>query len=248
MNKLFIIGTLLFLIVKGYGIDKSNELKTKNKDSLKEGSVIDLVHKKEALTLSIPEKITIENSNHLSESDKNDWSKNMPWIGAIVIGILTVGGNFIVSKYNRDSNNTVAFSQMENAKTIASQQMEQLRINSERDFNKTVLSASRQLWINDFRVVISELLSLVSLFIDKQKMPDDNTYKLDLLIIKAELMLTNESSQIELRMKLGEIKKCCFDIMADNKNFDDLINLLDLIKTRTLQVIEEELEKAKKGL
>lgn len=56
---------------------------------------------------------------------------------------------------------------MENAKSITSLQKEHLRINSERDFNKTVLSATRQLWISDFRTLISELISLIDVFSQK---------------------------------------------------------------------------------
>lgn len=41
---------------------------------------------------------------------------------------LTVGGNVFISRQSRKGNSTVALQQMENAKSIASLPMEQLRI------------------------------------------------------------------------------------------------------------------------
>lgn len=245
MKKLFTIVTLFCILFEGYAISKNNNPVTNStKEPVKTPMRVD---EHEALRISIPDKIFIQSSIDKSEIEKKDWSKNMPWIGAILIGFLSVGGNVIISRYSRKSNATVALQQIENAKEIASKQMEQLRINSERDFNKTVLSGTRQLWINDFRTVISELLSLIAVFSQKQTMEVENNYQLNLLLTKAEFMLSDESSQIELRNKLINLKECCTDVMADNKSFDDLETIVSSIKISTLMILKEEFEKAKKG-
>ena len=244
MKKLFTIVTLFFILFEGYAISKNSNPVTNPKEPIKTPM---RVYKHEILKISIPDKIFIQSSIDKPEIEMKGWSKNMPWIGAILIGFLTVGGNIIISRYSRKSNATVALQQIENAKEIASKQMEQLRINSERDFNKTVLSGTRQLWINDFRTVISELLSLVAVFSQKQTMELESNYQLHLLVTKAEFMLSDEPSQIQLRNKLGNLKECCTHVMADNKSFDDLETIVSSIKINTLIVLKEEFEKAKKG-
>lgn len=232
---------------EGYSMTKNSNPVTDSKESDKTVNFKMKGDKQETLRVSIPDKIFEQSSNDKSEAQMKDWSKNMPWIGAIIIGFLTVGGNVFISRQSRKGNFTVALQQMENAKSIASLQMEQLRINSERDFNKTVLSGTRQLWISDFRTVISELLSLIAVFSQKQIMVEESNYQLYLLVTKAEFMLSNELSQLELRNKLSELKICCIDVMMETKSFDDLETIVSSIKINTLNILKEEFEKARKG-
>lgn len=248
MKKIFI--TILFnLIFEGYSMQKNSQSFTKSIEEKK----IEIVKKgadnnQKKLNISIPDEIFVHNSNDKSENEMKDWSKNMPWIGAIIIGFLTVGGNVYISTQSRKSNSTVALQQMENAKVIAFQQMEQLRINNERDFNKTVLSGNRQLWISDFRTVISELLSLIAVFSQKQIMKDEDIHQLHLFVTKAEFMLTDDQSYTELKNKLGELKINCLEVMMQNKSFEDLELIVSVIKSNTLIVLKEEYEKARKGI
>lgn len=62
----------------------------------------------------------------------------MPWIGAIIIGVLTVLTNIFINRQIRKSNIEIIESQLANVREI-----------NQRDFNKTVLSGNRQMWIND---------------------------------------------------------------------------------------------------
>jgi hypothetical protein len=71
----------------------------------------------------------------------------MPWIGAILIGILTVLANYIINIQIRKTNTESIDKQLINAREI-----------NQKDFNKTVLSGNRQAWINDLRDIISKVL------------------------------------------------------------------------------------------
>ncbi|MGJ1501417.1 hypothetical protein [Sphingobacterium multivorum] len=227
MNKLIFI-PLLLLALGTQNSPKPKETINRVVDS----SIVDKPVKYD-VSVSLPDKLTIKSDNNKEEEN---WTKNMPWIGAIIIGFLTVGGNVLISKQSRKSNSA-----------IAEKQIEQLRINSERDFNKTVLSSSRQLWVNDLRSLISELLTLASVFSIKQQMEPDNLHKLYFLVTKAELMLSNNSDHLPLTQQLLNLKNCCSDIMMQKKGFDVLEYEIETIKTETVLVLQKEIEKASRG-
>lgn len=60
--------------------------------------------------------------------------------------------------------------QINNSKEIALFQIESVRKSVQIDFNKTVLSGSRQSWINELRVLISKILSKTMTISAKQNM------------------------------------------------------------------------------
>lgn len=173
------------------------------------------------------------------------WSKNMPWIGAIIIGILTFLGNLIVSHYTRKSNKTVALKQIENSRIIAEQQMQLLKTNSERDFKKTIISGSIQLWISDFRNIISEILSTIEIVRFNEVLNDDSIKKIHFLLSKCEIMLGSLSYDL-LANKLKELKEICLEIPTGNKQFYHLDELITQIRMESLLVLSEQSELAQK--
>ena len=188
---------------------------------------------KDTVVHIIPAKFQIENLTN-QNSQEFDWSKNMPWIGAIIIGLTTVGANLIISNLSRRSSLKIAERQMDLAKT-----------NSERDFKKTVISLNKQSWINDFRTNISDLISLAIVLATEQKFESEDHIKLLQLVTKAELMLSTDSKHKILSQSLEKVKNCCIDIIAGNSNIETLHTIITDIKLLTLEIISNEWEKAR---
>ena len=220
---------LFLFVLHLHGFSKIQGSTIKHSDSSDENKSV-----KYEVSVSVPDKILIKSNN---EEKLESWSKNMPWIGAIIIGLLTVAGNVLISSQSRKAN-----------AIVAEKQIQQLKLNSERDFNKTVLSGSRQLWISDFREVISELLSIVSIFSLKQHMEQESLNRLHLLVAKAELMLTTEKEHLRLVEQLLLLKNCCSDIMMEKKEIEVLEAEVLAVKTQTVLVLHKENEKAYRGM
>ncbi|WP_412476187.1 hypothetical protein [Flavobacterium sp. TBRC 19031] len=201
---------------------------------------------KDTIVLSTPSVLQIKSVSD-NDADNFDWSKNMPWIGAIIIGLSTVVANIITSNLLRKSNSAAIKQQTENAKTISDEQLELARSNSERDFKKTVLSTTRQLWISDFRNILSELLSITAIFSLSQKMEGESNFKFNLYLTKAELMLTDSPNHSELKKQLDELKNCCLGIMMQTKSVEEMELIVSKIKTQTARILSEEWEKASKA-
>jgi hypothetical protein len=191
--------------------------------------------KSDSLIVKTPDK-TILQSDPQKEIQKVDWGKNMPWIGAIIIGLTTLCVNLFISYQTRRSSVEIAKLQMNLAKE-----------NNERDFKKTVLSSSRQLWITDFRNTISELLSLSFVICIEKNLESTNRHKLQLLVTKAELLLSGDANYSELSKLLTDLKVCCIGVIAENQSIDDLENIITDIKEMSSSVINMEWDKASKA-
>jgi len=175
-----------------------------------------------------------------------DWQKHMPWIGAVLVGILTLITNILMSRYSRKSNQVVAEKQIISAKDIALAQIENARKNSQLEFNKTVLSGNRQSWINDLRELISKILSCTSSISVKQVITNDEFENLRFLITKAELMLNSEKDKNFISALL-ELENCCFDILIRNKDISDIQEYIENVKHHTQKTLKSEWERVKKG-
>lgn len=207
----------LFTLSSFKDVDPAQKLQTQHKDTI--------IH-------IVPDKLTVENVSNIN-SHEFDWGKNMPWIGAIFIGFATVGANLIISKLSRSSSLQIAEKQMELAKA-----------NSERDFKKTVISLNRQSWINDFRINISDLISLAIILATEHKFESEDHIKLLQLVTKTELMLSTETSHTNLSKLLHKLKESCIETISGNSQFEDLENIITDVKLLTLQIIKSEWEKA----
>jgi hypothetical protein len=220
--------------------------KATNKDSLQKSGI----ENSKALTRDTI--ILLKNSRLViisaEKSDQpNHWQNQMPWIAALTVGILAFGANVLISYNSRRTNLETSNDQLDNATRLAISQIDQTRQNSERDFNKTVLSGNRQLWINEFRGTMTEILSSLSSFIIKGVVKDEEYTALKLLIIKTELMLTDDTDSTLVQI-LSDTQQCCFKITQNNSEVDELPQLIENIKTATLIKLKETWEKVKKGI
>lgn len=78
-------------------------------------------------------------------------------------------------------------------------------------------------------------------------MEDENNFKFNLLLTKAELMLSRNTSHLELKKQLEQLKNCCVEIMMENKTPYDLESIVSKIKDQTVTILNEEWEKASKA-
>jgi len=198
-------------------------------------------------TILVTAKMWSVKASLLDKSNNGfDFEKNMPWIAALSIGFLTVFANLYVSNRLRTSNLVVVEKQINNAQAIAIDQIQQSRRNSERDFNKTVISGARQIWINNLRDIVSDILALSSKFSMYQTISNDDANEIRLQIAKAELMLI-ASEYGGLLEIVKELEHCCKDIQIGNQSYECIDEILSRLKAQASIVLKEEWQKIKSG-
>ena len=175
-----------------------------------------------------------------------DLQKNMPWIGAFLVGLLSVFGTVLVNKKMRKSNKENSDSQLKQSKELILKQLEFANKNVQIEFNKTVLSGNRQVWINELRENISKIISNVFALSLKQSITNQELENLRFLIIKVELML-NKQGDVNFILALTELEECCLEILMRNKNFSDLNPYIDSVKSHAQVTLKTEWERVKKG-
>lgn len=175
-----------------------------------------------------------------------DIQKNMPWIGAFIVGVLSVFGTIIVNNQMRKSNKQNSDLQLAQSKELVLKQLEFANKNVQLEFNKTVLSGNRQVWINDLRENISKIISNVFALSLKQSISNQEIENLRFLIIKVELML-NKQSDANFILALTELEDCCLEILMSNKIFSDLKPYIDNVKSQAQLTLKTEWERVKKG-
>jgi CRISPR/Cas system CSM-associated protein Csm2 small subunit len=198
--------------------------------------------------------VILVNNNNISlilpsEKVKNnlDWQKHLPWIAAVFVGLLTVGGNIWMSSKLRSTSLEATRLQIESSTQISIAQISTAQRNSERDFNKTVLSGNRQVWITQLREMISQILASTASFIKRQGIMENEFEEIKLLIIKAELLL-NDQSDRDLIKALLDLQEICRDVILKLQPVEKLENSISEIKKYTKLKIHREWEKVKAGV
>lgn len=198
--------------------------------------------------------ITVINKNEFvlvspkeNKAGEDSWQKNMPWIAALLIGILTTGANIVISRNLKKTSLENTKAQLENATKLSLAQIETSRKNNERDFNKTVLSGNMQIWSNDFRDVIIKILAATSTFKIKGTITDQEFEAFRALIIRAELMLNLDKDGAFITA-LHSLQECFLAIQMSNQSVNDLDNHIDAVKIQTQAKLEKVWEKVKLGL
>ena len=181
------------------------------------------------------ETLNVLVENKTEKKSSFDIQKNMPWIGAILIGILTVLANYIINIQIRKTNTESIDKQLINAREI-----------NQKDFNKTVLSGNRQAWINDLRDIISKVLSKILSLSLKGKITHDELQELIYLITKAELMLNPEKDKLFIK-SLKELELCFIDIQREKKTFSDIEQFTSSVKKFTKRTLNTAWERVKSG-
>lgn len=190
--------------------------------------------------------LTIQLVTAKAEDKQSDWGKNIPWITAILIAILTVLTNIFISRKIALSQKEIALSQIEN-----SRKMVQL------DINKTVLSGNRQVWISTLRDSISDYIAKCHSYRikpdqvkSKYKEASQNTGNSDLTEIfrldtKIVLMLNSNEDDSKLLIKrLEQYTTSLFDetVITQPSEFY-LQEIINVTKT----ILKKEWEQVKKG-
>ncbi len=197
-----------------------------------------------------------------------DIEKNLPWIGAVLVSLLTIFANIYISRKSRketkeslnrqlESSGATTDKQLNNAKDIAISQIENSRKIVQLDFNKTVLSGNRQAWINTLRDAISEYIAMCNTYSikldqikSKGKEAAQNADTSDLkeilrLEFKIVLMVnSNEEDSKQLINQLGLYTKALFGepaIMQEPESIQQ--SIVEITKT----ILKKEWERVKKG-
>ena len=97
------------------------------------------------ITIKLPDKINIEDTSEKKENQ----SSNMPWVAALIIGILSAFINILVADRLKKSNERNIDRQLNNAKELALA-----------EFGATLGTKNRQDWIDRLRDSLSEFISL----------------------------------------------------------------------------------------
>ena len=120
-------------------------------------------NKLQTLNKLMPDTLKIQ-TIETSPVEKN-WvkEKNMPWIAAIIISILTVLTNILIAKSNLKSARKNLEQQIQSSTVIANNQIDSNREASLRQFKATLNTNNRQAWVTDVRNVISDLLTQAKL-------------------------------------------------------------------------------------
>lgn len=194
---------------------------------------------------NLPENVNV---TILSSDTANnfDWQKNMPWIGAIIVGGLTVLTNILINRRSLKTNREVINLQLENAKEIALAQLNNSRQIVQTDFNKTVLSGNRQAWINDLRNCMSKIISKLSSCSLSKKISLEEAEEIYYLITKVELML-NPEKDVEFIKNLNELHLTMYEITLGHKEYGALSPFEEKVKKSTQKTLKTEWERVKKG-
>lgn len=144
--------------------------------------------------------------------------KNMPWIGAIIIAILTVVTNILIAKSNLKSARKNLEQQIQSSTVIANNQIDSNRETTIRQFRATLNTNNRQAWVTDVRNVISDLLTQAKLLNIEFNASSINIEKKEILHEKVTY------SHIKLLLLLDPSKEHHKPTL---KSLVDLMNVLD---------------------
>lgn len=170
--------------------------------------------------------IVLEKSQliYVSKPEKKADVSPMPWIFASIVGVLTILANIYISYAARKTS---------------------IEINR-RDFNKTILSANRQIWISEFRGLMSEIISKYTFYIAKASINDLEFSEINLLLTKVELLITNSTTSAFTDVIL-KLRASSYEILKENSHIEELDSLLEELKIQTRETIKNEWELVKNG-
>lgn len=154
-------------------------------------------------------------SVHLEQDKKQSWSDKMPWIAALLIGILTIMANFSTSHFLG-----------KRAKEQLDRQLESSERMNEKQIKATVLSANRQKWIDELREKMTELRTIAGrlhLNLDKKhngkKLQSDER-------TKYEIRVEELYHHLRMMVKPDEL----LTDSEEDKNTRHFLELIDIVK------------------
>lgn len=200
---------------------------------------IDSIFKKTNLNHS--GKITIS-----SDSEKSIWEFFFPSLIILIVALIALGGTIYAGKKQRILSEKQLKEQLNQSQSTLKEQIKTARDTAELTFRQNVLSGNRQNWINKLRDIISEVISLVGITALKKRMSDDDFRQLNILLIKAELMV-NPDKDKEFIKALKALNLACLQVITGDKNYSDLTDYRTDVLNYTKTTLKTEWERVKKG-
>ena len=207
MQKITIFFILCFLSLIFFGQTNSDTAKCSLKTS---------IQSEKQVNFNLPDTVKFKEIVEKNESQFN-LEKSMPWLVALIIGILSVMVNFWVAHRLRQSNETNLQKQIDNVKDTTLTQ-----------FKATIGTKNRQDWINELRNTLSEYLTYsTKLTPDSSNTEEERKKCVEKVYqtkFKIELMINPEKEeQKELMGKVENILKVIVKKKEDYK-LEDIQN------------------------
>lgn len=235
--KIFMLTVLMLFTLTS----KSDTIKVINRDTTRN------------LTIS-PQKMQCFNDTIIHKgvliihSENSENEDSMPWIVALIIGILSVVVNILIAYIQNKANQSSIDKQLNAARQTINDQIKSTKEIAILEFNRSVKSHNRQEWINTLRNLISEIdTKILHIALDPKQKNTENIMAITFLSNKIELMLN--TSEPEHKTLLASIKT----LMAEVTNPMDKISgkrhgeLRELYFNATKAMLKMEWERVKKG-
>ncbi len=198
----------------------------------------------DTLTVVLSDKIIFPDKFQVETVNNSDWTSQMPWVVALLIGAISVVITIVIGKNQIRSSERTLNRQIDTSKEIA-----------KLDFDKIVISGNRQEWINKLRDNISEYLAKAETYSIALLSPSNTPERLqglinerlsDILALEAKIVLmlnSTETTSQQLIEFLGLYTKCIFgETIGQSPEF-----LKQRIMDITKQILKREWERVKKG-
>lgn len=151
------------------------------------------------VSINLPDTLIFKNlSNDIPKQPF--WEKNMPWVVALMIGILSALANVIIANRLRSSNEKNLQKQLQSNKDTSLTQ-----------FKATVATKNRQEWINEVRHDLSELLAnsaLATAEFQSKAASKEVIYKYTerILYCRAKIQMLLNDQKVEQKQVLDAVK------------------------------------------
>ncbi|WP_400076355.1 hypothetical protein [Winogradskyella sp. R77965] len=218
MSIKLVITTLLFISFSTTNVNQLTE--TENKTATQQPHVINL---------ELPDKLKIETIND-TENDNTLFEKNMPWVAALLIGIISAIVNIKISNDLKRSNEVNISNQISGAQENIKLQIESDKESTLTQFKATVATKNRQEWINELRDTLSQYLSYTIMMIQEDSFSEDDkrSYLDKIYQTKFKIELMTNPEKKEHKALMDAVNKM---ILVVNQNKDE-IEINDLKSAR----------------
>jgi hypothetical protein len=214
MKKIKLIVIIVFCSIIGYGQTKEKTTKSIEKYSTQVPTQI---------SVNFPDSIQIKDVS--KKADNQTWiDKNLPWIIAFIIGLLSALVNFWIAYRLRLSNERNLLNQIQSNERNVKAQIESVKEAKLIEFKATIAAKNRQEWVNDVRHTLAEYLASTSLDAPLPENPSpslieqkkDYVQRMALAKARLELLLNRDKpEQAELLDKIENMLRVSISVTKD---------------------------------
>jgi len=151
--------------------------------------------------ITLPDILQIKNISN-KPNNRPLWENNMPWLIALLIGLLSFIGNLWTSFILRHSNENI----IETSKETALKQIEAEKDTSLRQINANIALNNRQEWINELRHLLSEFLTYSMFLTSKNSKENQSKYVEKFVFAKVKIELLTNLDKPEQQVLLKTIE------------------------------------------